>query len=145
VARDEKRSVDLASVSCLNSVAEGCNLLGLAYLQGVGRPRDTERAVHFGAACDGHAPWGCYYLGMLRLLGDGVAKDARGAAEDFRRGCAMASPIGRVQCCASLGMMFFAGVVDDVSESDARKWLRQGCDEKVEQYCAALEHLGEPR
>jgi TPR repeat protein len=143
VAKDVRRAAELSDVSCQHDVAEGCNNLGVAFLRGSGRPKDpTKAASLFVASCEGHAQGGCYNLGMLRVRGEGVAKDARAAAEVFRSGCHMASPVGRVDCCASLALLSVLGVVRDVSEADKLKWLRQGCDEHVGTSCEVLERLG---
>jgi TPR repeat protein len=142
VARDDERAAQLAQMACEHDAGIGCNNLGVIYLRGTARPRDVDRAVSlFERACiAGSEPLGCYNFGMQR-----IRKDAHAAAEAFRRGCHIPSPSGHVECCASLALLAAAGVVTDVSDTDMRAWLEEGCAEDVGKSCEVLQQRSERR
>jgi uncharacterized protein len=58
--------------------------------------QDDARAVAlFTKACDGGDGAGCFMLGTMFRLGEGVRKDAASAASAYARGCAL----GDAACC----------------------------------------------
>jgi TPR repeat protein len=146
VAADVSTAADLAERSCAAGSPIGCNNLGVILQAGGARSRDEKRAAElYGRACDGGYPLGCFNLGMMREADEPTTRGRHDAAALYRRGCAEPVDVGRVDCCASLALLAVAHIVDDFSDVERTRWLREGCKENVPRTCKVLQFLGENR
>ena len=74
--------------ACDGGNADGCNILGYIYGNGMGVPEDDPRAVaFFRKACDGGGVLGCRSLGDMYEHGEGVPVDKTQAAAFYRKAC----------------------------------------------------------
>ncbi len=86
VASERERR--LLEQACTGGDAEGCSLLGDAFLDGLIAPQSSTRAAtHYGEACEAGLSYGCLRLAVLTEQGDGVMRDAGAAVALYARAC----------------------------------------------------------
>jgi TPR repeat protein len=74
--------------SCEIGSALSCQVMGSAYAQGNGVPKNMGRAAaYFQRACQGGNMQGCRGLGILHAVGEGVGQDFAQAEALFRQAC----------------------------------------------------------
>ena len=116
--------------ACARGSMNGCNNLGLAYLEGVGMTQDlTEAARHFGIDCEGGELNGCTNLAIMRFDGNGVPQDGARAAALYQRGC----DGDERTACANLAMMYGTGQGVERDEKRAIDLISRACE---------LRHMG---
>jgi len=115
---------------CARGSMNGCNNLGLMYLEGAGVERDLSSAAkHFEMACDGGELNGCTNLAIMYFNGNGVPKDESRAAALYRRGC----DGDERTACANLAMMYGTGQGVARDEDRAIELIKHACE---------LRHMG---
>ncbi len=81
----ERRLLDQA---CTGGDAEGCSLLGDAFLDGLIAPQNSAHAAtHYREACEAGLSYACLRLAVLTEQGDGVLRDATAAVALYARAC----------------------------------------------------------
>jgi len=86
--RDFSQADTLFFKACDTNVPRGCSLLGLAYHQGDGVPKDESKAALLTKkGCDGGDPMGCNLLGVGYEFGYGVPKNKQQAVALYRQSC----------------------------------------------------------
>jgi TPR repeat protein len=83
---------------CRLGMAQSCNSVAALAMQRGGDVEKARAAKAFQASCDAKDPAGCANLALMKLRGDGVAKDLEGAALLHRRAC----DAGLAMACARL-------------------------------------------
>jgi uncharacterized protein len=83
-----ERERRLLEQACSGGDAEGCSLLGDAFLDGLIAPQNsTHAATHYRAACEAGLSYACLRLAVLTEEGDGVIRDAGAAVALYARAC----------------------------------------------------------
>ena len=92
--------------ACIQGEPKGCSEQGLLYQDGLGVPRNLERAKGlYRESCEAGAARGCSRLGSLYLRGVGVERDPEQALAYSQQGCDRGDAMG----CANLGLMHERG------------------------------------
>lgn len=136
---EPKRGVALAEKACEQGEQRGCALLGLASLNGIGVPRDAEKAKeYFDTACRGDEKRGCLGLAVLEYHGQGgTERSPETAVKKFREFCA-----GELEdACAYVGMAHLSGIGAERNVKKALSVLERACDRAPPAGCALLGEL----
>ena len=81
-------AMKLFQKSCDSGNNDGCNNIGLLYIQGKGVNQDYSKAIEqFQKACDGGNGSGCFNLGIIYEKGKGVNQDYTKAIEVYKKAC----------------------------------------------------------
>ncbi|RKH60246.1 tetratricopeptide repeat protein [Corallococcus llansteffanensis] len=135
--KDPTRARELLERACTNDFARACDVLGLLFLTDRGPGRDEARGVAlFQKACDGGFMNSCVNLGLCYRDGTGVERDLDRTVAAFTKGC----DAHNGKSCALLGLQLAS--TDPVR---ARPLLKEACEARFDQTCAALKGLGKKK
>lgn len=112
---DVRRAIPYFRATCTESVGDGCDLLGTAYMTGEGVPQDPAAGFKFfSRGCDHGNMLACSNLAKAYDFGQGVAKDPARAAALYQKACD-----GNVRgACFNLGVGYANG--DGVAKDPVR-------------------------
>ncbi len=83
-----QRERSLLEQACAGDDAEGCSLLGDAFLEGLIAPQSSAKAAsNYRRACDAGLSEACLRLAVLTEEGNGVIRDAGAAVALYARAC----------------------------------------------------------
>jgi uncharacterized protein len=114
-----------AEARCSAGDQGACVTLGVAYLEGEGKPRDAFRAAQlFRGACAAESAHACMYMAEAYRKGEGVGTDANEALNHYMKAC----ELGDGLACRSVGDLYVMGSVGRADGTTAGIWYRTGCD-----------------
>ncbi|MDX9720103.1 MAG: AgmX/PglI C-terminal domain-containing protein [Myxococcota bacterium] len=123
--KDFERFREAATKACDLGEEQGCNLLGVALLEGLGGAEDKTRALAlFEAACAAEVSVACANAGSVYFRADGVSADLKKAREYLNTAC----EAGEFVACNDLGVL----LVDNDDAKDVtrgRELFAKACAE----------------
>jgi len=121
--------------ACADNDAVSCYIVGLIYMNGVGMPRDPEKAIQYWQrACSDGWPRGCGDLGEAYLFGRGAEENPEAAARSFTQAC----EADYQPSCTTLGLMYRRGHGVPKDEVRASRLISAACDSGWELACKNL-------
>jgi TPR repeat protein len=113
--------------------------LGMAYANGEGRIRDSQRALTaYTRACDLGWRDGCVQVAKLRMFGDGIPVDTAATVAALER----SHQTGDLMSAYFLATMLRSGNGVPRDEARALELLKKACDGGVKEACQLLQSAG---
>lgn len=109
-----------------DSSASAMNVLGIAFMQGIGVERDTKMAIHWFEQAGSHGYHEAYHnLGMMYKSGSaGLQQDFIMASHYFKTGAEKGSPV----CAYDYGYMLYKGLGCQQDYAEAVKLFQKGAN-----------------
>ncbi len=121
--------------ACDGGNAEGCNLLGVEYAQGVAVPKDDAKAADlYMRGCGGGMPFACTNLARAYQAGRGVSRDLAQARALFQKAC----DSGGLLACIDGGLLLMRGIGGPADARQAVANFQRACDAGAFVGCADL-------
>jgi uncharacterized protein len=166
-AKSQPASLEQLQINCESGIAVDCQALGTRLKDGLGTPRDTQKArLYFDMACKAGIALGCNDLAFLIARADGGPLDIQRAIGLLERACSLHSQLacynqaylllptnpnravslytqacnaGIFMACYNLGNVYSDGgaIVRDTVLSNL--YYRRACDGGIVRGCGALE------
>jgi uncharacterized protein len=140
VAVDVKKGHALREQACTLGDAPSCNDLGSDWADGKrgATSRDYGKAKrYYGKACHLKDGLGCFNLGNVYRLGEGVKVDLKLAIQHFARSCELDAAKG----CTELAIIYFEGKAAPRNVERAMSLLEKACKLGSEVGCKNLKIL----
>lgn len=126
--------------ACDGKVELGCANVGILYENGLGVPKDGNRAIEiYKENCNKRGKNSCYHLGNAYRKGEIVERDYEQALNAYTLSC----DVGVLGACANIGVMYEQGLGVQKDKKRAYNIYRVSCFRGLTKACTQMNRLAD--